>query len=83
MTTATTLGGRGALGRAIGREVVDAALAAVDSGDGAYHAFLRLLADEARAEADAVDAAVAAGRDRARWRECRWRSRTTCARGER
>src|SRR3984885_1443291 len=63
MTTATTLAAEVRSGERSAREVVDAALAAVDSGDGAYHAFLCLLADEARAEADAVDAAVAAGRD--------------------
>ena len=50
-------------GQRSAREVVDEALAAVASGDGELHAFLALLADEARAEADAVDAAVAAGND--------------------
>ena len=43
--------------------MVEEALAAVAAGDGELHAFLTVLGDEARAEADAVDAAVAAGRD--------------------
>jgi aspartyl-tRNA(Asn)/glutamyl-tRNA(Gln) amidotransferase subunit A len=45
------------------RQVTEEALAQVASGDGALHAFLNVLGDEALAEADAVDAAVAAGRD--------------------
>ena len=46
------------------REVVDDALEAVSKRrDGEYHAFLSLMPDEARAAADAVDEAVAAGRD--------------------
>ena len=43
------------------REVTEEALAAVADGDGALHTFLTVLGDEARAQADAVDAAVAAG----------------------
>ena len=43
------------------------------TGDGELHAFLNVLGDEARAEADAVDAAVADGENRARWPACRWR----------
>ena len=61
--TAVTLAAGVRAGERSAREVVDAALATVDAGDGDYHAFLCLLADEARAEADAVDAAVAAGKD--------------------
>jgi aspartyl-tRNA(Asn)/glutamyl-tRNA(Gln) amidotransferase subunit A len=45
------------------REVTDEALAAVAAGDEDFHVFLDVMADEARAQADAVDAAVAAGRD--------------------
>ena len=62
-TTAVRLAAEIRSGERSARAVVDAALAAVDAGDGEYHAFLCLLADEARAEADAVDAAVAAGKD--------------------
>ena len=62
-TTAVSLAAEIRSGERSARAVVDAALAAVDAGDGEYHAFLCLLADEARAEADAVDAAVAAGKD--------------------
>ena len=45
------------------REATEEALDAVAASDGEVHAFLSVLATEARAEADAVDAAVAAGRD--------------------
>jgi aspartyl-tRNA(Asn)/glutamyl-tRNA(Gln) amidotransferase subunit A len=45
------------------REVTEEALAAVVAGDGDVHAFLTVLGEEALAQADAVDAAVAAGRD--------------------
>ena len=45
------------------RQVTEEALAAVAARDGEVHAFLEVLADEALAQADAVDAAVAAGRD--------------------
>ncbi len=51
-------------GQRSARETVDEALAAVVAeGDGEINAFLTVLADEARAAADAVDAAVAAGND--------------------
>jgi aspartyl-tRNA(Asn)/glutamyl-tRNA(Gln) amidotransferase subunit A len=43
--------------------VTEEALAAVAAGDDRFHTFLDVMADEARAQADAVDAAVAAGRD--------------------
>ena len=62
-TTALNLAAEIRSGERSARAVVDAALAAVDAGDGEYHVFLCLLADEACAEADAVDAAVAAGKD--------------------
>ena len=45
------------------RELVEEALDAVASGDGALNVFLTVLGDEARAQADLVDAAVAAGGD--------------------
>jgi aspartyl-tRNA(Asn)/glutamyl-tRNA(Gln) amidotransferase subunit A len=61
--TATTLSAQVRAGERSAREVVDEALAAVEARDGEYHSFLCLLPDEARADADAVDDAVAAGRD--------------------
>jgi len=45
------------------RAVVDQHLARIDERDEELHAFLLVMADEARAAADAVDATVAAGRD--------------------
>src|SRR5580700_2729940 len=45
------------------REVTEAPLAAVAGRDGELHAFLEVLGDEALAEADAVDAAIARGED--------------------
>ena len=45
------------------RAVTEEALAAVEAGDADVHAFLLTLPDEALAHADAVDAAVAQGRD--------------------
>ncbi|MEA3077199.1 MAG: aspartyl-tRNA(Asn)/glutamyl-tRNA(Gln) amidotransferase subunit [Actinomycetota bacterium] len=45
------------------RSVVDEHLAAIDAREGEVHAFNLVLADEARAEADALDARVAAGED--------------------
>jgi aspartyl-tRNA(Asn)/glutamyl-tRNA(Gln) amidotransferase subunit A len=45
------------------REVLDEHLAVVDERDGELHAFNLVLADEARAAADAIDARVAAGED--------------------
>ena len=63
MTSARALAADIRAGTRSAREVVDDALAAVAAGDGELHAFLSLLPDEARAAADAVDAAVAAGTD--------------------
>ena len=61
-------------GQRSAREVVEEALDAVASGDGELNAFLTVLGDEARAQADAVDAAVAAGaRPGPAGRACRWR----------
>ncbi len=45
------------------REVTDHFLAAISERDGELHAFNEITADQARAEAAAVDDAVAAGRD--------------------
>jgi len=45
------------------REVVDEHLAAIEAREPEIHAFNLVLADEARAAADAVDAAIAAGHD--------------------
>ena len=45
------------------RQVTEEALAAVAGRDGEVHAFVEVLADEALAQADAVDAAIAGGQD--------------------
>ncbi len=45
------------------REVLDEHLAVIEDRDGELHAFNLVLADEARAAADAIDARVAAGED--------------------
>jgi aspartyl-tRNA(Asn)/glutamyl-tRNA(Gln) amidotransferase subunit A len=50
-------------GQRSAREVTEEALADVAARDGAIHAFLEVLTDEALAQADAVDAMVAEGRD--------------------
>ena len=50
-------------GQRSAREVTEEALAAVEARDGETRAFLEVLADNALAEAAAVDAAVAEGRD--------------------
>lgn len=50
-------------GRRRARDVLEEHLARVDAREGEIHAFNLVLADEARAAADAVDAAVAAGDD--------------------
>ena len=56
------------------RQVTEEALAAVAARDGEYHAFVEVLADEALAQADAVDAAVARGSGSGpAWPGCRWR----------
>ena len=61
--TATELAALIASGEASSREVVDAHLGRIDEVNGHCNAVVRVLADEARAEADAADAAVAAGDD--------------------
>jgi aspartyl-tRNA(Asn)/glutamyl-tRNA(Gln) amidotransferase subunit A len=50
-------------GESSARQVTEEALAEVAGRDGELHAFLLVLGEEAREHADAVDAAVAAGRD--------------------
>jgi aspartyl-tRNA(Asn)/glutamyl-tRNA(Gln) amidotransferase subunit A len=50
-------------GERTARDVVEEHLDAIATREGEIHAFNLVLADEARAAADAVDAAVAAGRD--------------------
>jgi aspartyl-tRNA(Asn)/glutamyl-tRNA(Gln) amidotransferase subunit A len=50
-------------GRRSAREVTETALSAIESGDAGVHAFLSVLSEQARTQADAVDAAVEAGRD--------------------
>ena len=50
-------------GEGSAREAVDAALATIESRDGGVHAFLHVMADEARAVADEVDRRVASGDD--------------------
>jgi aspartyl-tRNA(Asn)/glutamyl-tRNA(Gln) amidotransferase subunit A len=50
-------------GERTARQVTEEALEAVEAGDGDLHAFLLVLSDEALAQADAVDAALAEGRD--------------------
>jgi aspartyl-tRNA(Asn)/glutamyl-tRNA(Gln) amidotransferase subunit A len=50
-------------GERTARAVVEEHLAAIDRREAELHAFNTVLADEARAAADAVDEAVAAGRD--------------------
>ena len=61
--TALSLAAEVRSGRRSAQEVVEEALAAVAAGDGELNTFLTVLGDQARAEADLVDAAVAAGRD--------------------
>ena len=61
--TATELAVLIASGEASSREVVDAHLGRIDEVNDHCNAVVRVLADEARSEADAADAAVAAGDD--------------------
>ena len=63
MTTALSLAGDVRTGARSARDVTDEALAAVRAGDDRFHTFLDVMEEGARAQADAVDAAVAAGRD--------------------
>jgi AtzE family amidohydrolase len=50
-------------GRATARDVIDAALERIAARGAATNAFTTVLADSARADAERVDAAIAAGRD--------------------
>jgi aspartyl-tRNA(Asn)/glutamyl-tRNA(Gln) amidotransferase subunit A len=50
-------------GQQSARALTEASLTAIAARDGELHAFVTVLGDEARAAADAVDEAVAAGRD--------------------
>jgi len=63
MSTARAIAAAVRSGERSAREVTEAALADVDARDDTIHAFLTVLRDEALAEADAVDATVAAGGD--------------------
>jgi aspartyl-tRNA(Asn)/glutamyl-tRNA(Gln) amidotransferase subunit A len=63
VSTARELAAAVRTGQRSAREVTEAALADVSARDGEIHAFLEVLADEALAQADAVDLAVAQGRD--------------------
>ncbi|MGQ0618214.1 MAG: Asp-tRNA(Asn)/Glu-tRNA(Gln) amidotransferase subunit GatA [Acidimicrobiia bacterium] len=63
MRTARDIAAAVASGEITARSVTDDHLAAIAAGEGDVHAFNLVLADRARARADAVDAAVAAGVD--------------------
>ncbi len=60
---ATDLAAAVRAGERSARDIVDEHLARIDAREGEIHAFNHVMADEARAAADAVDAAVAEGRD--------------------
>ncbi|HJQ59599.1 MAG TPA: AtzE family amidohydrolase, partial [Vineibacter sp.] len=60
--TAADIAGAVAAGKVKARAVVDAALQRIATLDGTYNAFTAVVADRARQRAEAVDAAVAAGR---------------------
>ncbi|MGH9018498.1 MAG: amidase family protein, partial [Acidimicrobiales bacterium] len=63
MTTALALAAQVRAGSVTATTVVDRHLAAIDETDGAVHAFLTVLHADARRQAQAVDATVAAGGD--------------------
>ena len=63
MSGASAIGAAVRAGERSARAVTEEALAAVEAGDADVHAFLLTLPDEALAHADAIDAAVAQGRD--------------------
>src|SRR5262245_26197846 len=50
-------------GERAARDVIEQHLSAIDAREAEIHAFNTVLADEARAAADRIDEAVAAGRD--------------------
>jgi aspartyl-tRNA(Asn)/glutamyl-tRNA(Gln) amidotransferase subunit A len=62
MRTAAEVVAAVAAGEATARSVLDEHLARIDATEAEIHAFNHVMADEARAAADAVDAAIAAGR---------------------
>jgi aspartyl-tRNA(Asn)/glutamyl-tRNA(Gln) amidotransferase subunit A len=62
-TTAIAIAAAVRAGELSAREVVEAHLSAIEAREGEIHAFNLVLADEARAAAEAVDATVAAGDD--------------------
>lgn len=61
-TTASAIAAAIANKQITAREVIDAHLARIDERETDIHAFNKVMADEARAQADAVDADIAAGR---------------------
>ena len=63
MTSALDIAAAVRSGDRSAQEVLEEHLAVVDAHDGELHAFNLVLADEARAAADAIDARVAAGED--------------------
>ena len=63
MSTAIDIAAAVRAGDRTAREVAEEHLARIEAGEPDIHAFNTVLADGARAAADAVDAAVAAGRD--------------------
>ncbi len=63
MTSARSVAAAVRGGERSARQVTEEALAAIASRDAALHAFLTVRPEEAMAQADAVDAAVADGRD--------------------
>ncbi len=63
MSGASAIGAAVRAGERSARAVTEEALAAVEAGDADVHAFLLTLPDEALAHADAIDVAVAQGRD--------------------
>jgi aspartyl-tRNA(Asn)/glutamyl-tRNA(Gln) amidotransferase subunit A len=61
--TAARIAAAVAAGERSARDVLDEHLASIDEREGEVHAFNHLLADEARARADELDARIAAGED--------------------
>ena len=61
--TAIEIAAAVAAGERSARDVLDEHLARIDEREGEIHAFNHLLADEARARADEIDARIAAGED--------------------
>ena len=61
-TTASEIAAAIAAKKITAREVIDAHLARIDARESEINAFNKVMADEARAHADAIDADIAAGR---------------------